>query len=84
MNPGALHFCFQKICQPSSSDNNETGHHVTDAGDSQEGPGIALPLPLAAEIKTKQIRHNKTDDKTQRKENISGSEVVTETTLEPN
>lgn len=84
VNPGALHFCFQKICQLSSSGNNETGHHVTDPSDSQEGPGVALPLPLAADIKPKQIPHNKTDDKTQRKGNVRGSEVVTETTLEPN
>lgn len=43
-----------------------------------------MPLPLAADMKSNQILHNKSDDETQRRENARGSEGVTETTVEPN
>lgn len=49
-----------------------------------EEPGVAVPLLLAPDIKPNQIPHNKTDDKTQEKENVRGSEVVPEATVEPN
>ena len=61
------------------------GHQLTDTDDSPEtGARSRYASSLAANILPNQIPYNKTEDKTQRKENVRGSKGVTETTVEPN
>lgn len=84
VNPRALHSCFPSSAGPAAVAIKRLGHCVTCWWLTGEGPGPAMPLPLAADMKSNQIPHNKRDNKTQRGENARGSERVTETTVEPN
>lgn len=64
---------LKRSASPAAAAIMRLGHRVTDAGDSPErGAGLAVPPLPATNMKPNQAAHNKTDDKTQRKENVRG------------